>query len=86
MIVELTIPIQIKIANGIAEILGHHFSEAVFPLELSELLSINDTSISSINSFESSVGFKISHCCQDLPQFLDCYLLFSVIDKNLFDF
>ena len=61
MIVELAITIQIKVADCVAEILGHHFSEAVFPLELSELLSINDTSISSINSFKSSVGLEISH-------------------------
>ena len=62
MIVELAIPIQIKIADGIAEILGHHFSEAVFPLELSELLSIYHTSISSINTLKCCIRFEVSHC------------------------
>lgn len=86
MIIQLTVAIQIEIVNHKDEVLGRHFSVAIFPFELADLFGAYISGTVSINPFESGIGFKIANGSKDLPHFLDSKLLFGHEQEQFFEF
>jgi len=86
VIVQLAVIIEIEVGNCVCKVSWLHLSEAIFPLELGELLRIDCTSVSSVDPFEGRVWFEVPHRSKYLTKFLDRYLLLCVVDEDLFYF
>ena len=86
MIVQFAVVIEIEVGNCVCKVSWLHLSEAIFPLELGELLRIDSSRVPSVDPLEGRVWFEVSHRSKYLTKFLDRYLLLCVVDEDLFYF
>lgn len=86
VVVQPAILVQVKVLNHRLKIVGLEFSEAVFSLEQRERVSIDETIVLSVDSLKRRIRLKVSHGCQNLPDFFDRNLLLSTVNKDFFEF
>ena len=86
MVAQLAVAFEVEVRDHVCKICWLHLSETIFPLELSELLRIDGAAVGSVDALERCVWFKVSHCRQYLPQFLDGYLLLGMVNEDLLNF
>lgn len=77
MIIQLTIAVQIEVVDHEYEVLGRHFSVAIFPFELANLLGADIARAIPINPFKRRIGFEITDGSKDLSHLFDGKLLFG---------
>ena len=66
MVIQFAISIKIEVSKCISEVFRLHLSEAIFPLELSELLRIDRSTVPSVNAFECCIRLEVPHGRQNL--------------------
>ena len=86
VVIQLAIAVQIEVVDHEYEVLGGHFSVAIFPFELANLLGADVACAIPIDPFEGRVGLEIADGSQDLAHLLDGKLLFGHEKEQFFEF
>ena len=86
MVVEFLVAIEVKVCNERLKVVRFELSVAIFTLELTKLVLVEQAFVLSINASECCEGLKIPLGAELLPNAFDLRLALGGVGEDVFEF